>query len=125
MVAREYLETAEWRAGHDGQDVEAPTAVAGNCVFAGIAASDCICCLMLGRRARGQDHKEATKLLLAIPNQGKEMAQWLTDLLEMKDQATYGFTRTKGSDALKALRRARALVRAAETLLQRQNSDRL
>lgn len=63
--AHAYLETA--RLISDEEDTPASRdfnhVAAGNAVLAAIAASDAICCGLLGVRARGQDHREAIDLL--------------------------------------------------------------
>lgn len=59
-------------------------------VLAGIAASDAACCAVLGRRHRGQDHRDAGELLKAVEPNGPAMAKDLRRLLSRKDDAHYG-----------------------------------
>jgi len=69
-------------------------------VLAGIAASDAACCARLGRRARGQDHREVRRLLTTVHPGGAEMMKQLHVLLAAKDDAHYGaslITRTKAT----------------------------
>jgi len=47
---------------------------AGNAVLAGIAASDAICCVRLGCRHRGEDHRGATELLKTATVDGDRLA---------------------------------------------------
>ena len=54
-TARAYLETAELVANEHRQGFSNVTA--GLAILAGIAASDAICCVRLGRYHRGEDHR--------------------------------------------------------------------
>src|SRR5215469_7900990 len=66
--ARAYLETAKLI----GSEADKPGEVnfnhvaAGNAVLAAIAASDALCCKLLGERPRGQDHRDAVDLLAQV-----------------------------------------------------------
>jgi hypothetical protein len=59
--ARKFLDVAALIA-ESGQDLEYSSAAAALAVLAGIAASDSACCQVLGRRSRGQDHRQAAHL---------------------------------------------------------------
>jgi hypothetical protein len=60
--ARKFLEVAELTASE--REVEEVASVSASlAVLAGIAASDAACCSALGRRSRGQDHRDAIGLL--------------------------------------------------------------
>jgi hypothetical protein len=63
--ARAYLETAKLihSEANKPDDVNFNHVAAGNTVLAAIAASDALCCKLLGERSRGQDHREAVGLL--------------------------------------------------------------
>src|ERR1700690_1142442 len=62
---------------------------AGLAVLAGIAASDAICCVRLGQRHRGDDHRGAAELLRSATPDGAELASTLLRLLDLKDAAHY------------------------------------
>lgn len=65
-----YLDIAQLPAGE--QDDASRNVAAGNAVLAGIAAADAICCVHLGKRSRGQDHREAVSLLAGCQPQRAE-----------------------------------------------------
>lgn len=60
-MALAYLETAQLADSEHREGFSNVTA--GLAVLAGIAASDAICCVRLGRYHRGDDHRQATELL--------------------------------------------------------------
>lgn len=107
--ARRFLEVAEMTAGEAG-DLEYASAAAALAVLAGIAASDAACCAALGRRSRGQDHQQATGLVEQVEPGGPEAAKALRRLLNLKDEAQYGFFDVGGQDLRAALRQARVLA---------------
>ena len=96
-------------AGEAG-DLEYASAAAALAVLAGIAASDAACCAALGRRSRGQDHQQATGLVEQVEPGGPEAAKALRRLLNLKDEAQYGFFDVGGQDLRAALRQARVLA---------------
>ena len=63
--ARAYLEVAKLVRGDADkpEDLNFNHVAAGNAVLAAIAASDALCCRLLGERSRGQDHRDAVALL--------------------------------------------------------------
>jgi len=79
-------------------------------VLAGIAASDAACCVALGRRSRGQDHRQAIELLREVSPGGPDAARLLQRLLDLKDSSHYGVITLSGEALKTALRGARALV---------------
>src|SRR2546423_11392215 len=95
------------------------TVAAGNAVLAGIAASDAICCVRLGERARGEDHHEAVALLARATPDGSQLAQTLERLLSIKDQSHYGVDLVSSSRARSALRQAPRLLTRAKQELER------
>lgn len=92
---------------------------AGLAVLAGIAASDAICCIRLGCRHRGDDHRGAADLLRTATPDGGELAKTLLKLLDLKDAAHYGVL-------VVASRKARDAVRWSGRLVDRarQESER-
>jgi hypothetical protein len=75
----------------DEPDPDWASAAAALAVLAGIAASDAACCKALGRRSRGQDHHNAEALLEQIEPGGKNAANAMRRLINLKDEAHYGF----------------------------------
>ena len=117
--ARKFLEVAEMTAG-EGGDVEYASAAAALAVLAGIAATDAACCAALGRRSRGQDHRQAIELVEQVAPGGTQAANALRRLLNLKDEAQYGFFDVGGQDLQSALRQAKVLVDFATKVVQRQ-----
>lgn len=115
--ARRFLEVAELLA--DEPDPDYSSQSASLAVLSGIAAADAACCYALGRRSRGQDHRDAARLLAQVTPGGTESAQALNRLLDVKDEAQYGFFDVSGQDLKSALRQARALVSFAEQTIRR------
>jgi len=116
--ARKFLDVAELSAG-EGEDLEYAGAAAALAVLSGIAAADAACCSALGRRSRGQDHRQATDLVEQIEPGGARAANALRRLLSLKDEAHYGLFDVAGTDLQAALRQANALVDFAEQTVQR------
>ncbi len=102
--------------------MEYASAAATLAVLAGIAASDAACCAALGRRSRGQDHRQATELVEQIASGGSQAANALRRLLSLKDEAHYGLFDVGGKDLQAALRQAKALVDFADEVVQRRPS---
>ncbi|HUB36049.1 MAG TPA: hypothetical protein VL972_04435 [Solirubrobacteraceae bacterium] len=115
--ARKFVEVAELVAG-EGEDVEYSSQAAALAVLAGIAASDAACCKALGRRSRGQDHRAAISLVAKIEPGGRQAANSLNRLLNLKDEAHYGLFDVGGQNLKTALRQAQELVGFAERVLQ-------
>jgi len=86
-------------------------------VLAGIAASDAACCAVLGQRTRGQDHREAVRLLSGIALGGTEMGKDLGRLLDLKDNAHYGVLYVSEATARQAVKWAQRIVQAAEMVV--------
>jgi hypothetical protein len=116
--ARKFLEVAALVAG-EGDDIEYSSQAAALAVLAGIAASDAACCKALGRRSRGQDHREAATLVEQITPGGKTAANSLRRLLNLKDEAHYGLFDVSGQDLKTALRQAENMVKFADKVLAR------
>jgi hypothetical protein len=64
--AVKYREVADLVAIEGNEDAASASVAAGLAVLAGIAAADAACCAALGRRARGQDHRQAVSLLTDV-----------------------------------------------------------
>lgn len=116
-MAHAYLETAELVASERREGFSNVTA--GLAVLAGIAASDAICCMRLGRYHRGDDHLRATELLQRATPDGRELAARLERLLGLKDTAYYGATLITSPNANLAVRWATQLVSRAQEELER------
>lgn len=116
--ARNFLDTAELITGED-DDLATPGTVAALAVLAGIAAADALCCMNLGRRCRGQDHREATRLVEQVEPDGRALSRALARLLEIKDGAHYGTVYSTPARAEAAIRHATTLTMAAEAAARR------
>lgn len=115
--ARLFLEVAQLVAD-EGDDVEYASPAAALAVLAGIAASDAACCKALGRRYRGQDHREAAALLARVTPDGRQAANSLGRLVDLKDEAHYGLFDVAAKDLKSALRQASSLVQFASETVQ-------
>jgi len=115
--AEKSLEVAELVAG-EREIPESRSVAAALAVLAGIAASDAACCAALGRRSRGDDHRQAAALLREIAD-GDRAAKALLDLLNLKDTAQYGLIPITGRELTTVLRRARTLFDFAHEVLGR------
>ena len=116
--ARQFLEVAELVAG-EGGDREYSSAAASLAVLAGIAAADAACCKALGRRSRGQDHRQAADLIEQVEPGGKEAGSTLRRLVALKDEAHYGLFDIRGNDLRAVLRQAHRLVDFAAKVVMR------
>lgn len=115
--ARKFQEVAELTAAE--ADPDYTSVAAALAVLAGIAASDAACCKALGRRSRGQDHHTAGDLVRQIEPGGKDAANALRRLINIKDEAHYGLLAVSGKDLQAAIRQSKALVHFAEGTLRR------
>ena len=111
--AKAFLEVAEL-IGVEEDELATPDVAAALAVLAGIAASDAVCCAVLGQRSRGQDHRQALALLAQIVPDGKVLERDLDRLLSIKDDAHYGMLHVSVGRASVALKQARRLLNAAE-----------
>ncbi len=110
--ARAFADTAELVLDID--DDATLNVAASLAVLAGVAASDAACCAVLGRRPRGQDHREAMRLLSGIASGGGEMSKDLGRLLDLKDNAHYGVLYVSEANARQAVKWAQRIVAVAE-----------
>jgi hypothetical protein len=115
--AQKSLEVADVVAGED-EIPESRSVAAALAVLAGIAASDAACCAALGRRSRGEDHRQAAALLYEIAG-GDRAGKALLDLLNLKDTAQYGLVPITQRELTVALRRAKRLLDFAGEVLRR------
>jgi hypothetical protein len=116
--AQKSLEVAELAAGE--QEIPASRSVAAALgVLSGIASADAACCAALGRRSRGEDHREAAALLREIVPGGDRAATSLVELLNLKDTAQYGLIPITRRELTAALRRAKSLLEFAGDVLRR------
>ena len=115
--ARKFLEVADLISSE--KDIEeSKSCAAALAVLAGIAAADAACCGILGRRSRGQDHRQAADLVEQVEPDGKAAAKALRELLDMKDTAHYGLVHITTPKLTAALRRAEHLVEFAANALR-------
>jgi len=115
--AQKSLEVAELAAGED--EIPASRSVAAAlAVLSGIASADAACCAALGRRSRGEDHREAAALLHQIVD-GDRAAKALIELLNLKDTAQYGLIPITRRELTTAIRRAKTLIDFAGEVMRR------
>jgi hypothetical protein len=101
----------------DEPDPDWASAAAALAVLAGISASDAACCKALGQRSRGQDHHDAEALLELIEPGGRSAANALRRLINLKDEAHYGFHHVAAKDLRSAFTQAQRLIRFAREVL--------
>ncbi len=123
--ARTYLEVARLiRSDPDKpEDLNFNHVAAGNAVLAAIAASDALCCWLLGERSRGQDHRQAVGLLEQVrfgdggdedqARRARELARALSTALDLKDDSHYGILMIGAPELRRVIRAAETLVSAA------------
>lgn len=115
--ARKSLEVAELASSE--QEIPASRSVAAAlAVLSGIASSDAACCAAFGRRARGEDHREAVALLRQVGG-GNRAAKSLAALLDLKDTAHYGLINVSTPELKRASRNAKALIDFADQVVRR------
>jgi len=114
--ARAFLEVAEL-VGTEEDELANDNVTAALAVLAGIAAADAACCATLGRRSRGQDHRQAIALVEQAGADGKALGKALGRLLDVKDGAHYGMVFVGPQQAKSARRNASTLVDGAARLL--------
>jgi hypothetical protein len=100
----------------DEPDPDWASAAAALAVLAGIAASDAACCKALGLRSRGQDHHDAEALLEQIEPGGKNAGKAMRRLINVKDEAHYGFYNVAPQDLKSAVTQANRLIRFARSI---------
>jgi hypothetical protein len=123
--ARAYLEVAKLVRGDADkpEDLNFNHVAAGNAVLAAIAASDALCCRLLGERSRGQDHRDAVALLEQVrfgtgtdeaqAKRARDLARALATALDLKDDSHYGTFMVGATELRRLIRAAEVLVSAA------------
>jgi hypothetical protein len=111
-TARAYLDVA-LRVMDEPARAEYLNVAAGLSVLAGIAASDAICGIRLGRIHRGDDHLGAQDLLKQATQDGSKLASQLGRLLSLKDAAHYGVQVVSTRNATDAIKWAERLLERA------------
>jgi hypothetical protein len=115
--AEQFMEVA--RLIKDEPDPDWASAAAALAVLAGISASDAACCKALGQRSRGQDHHDAEALLELIEPGGKNAANAMRRLINLKDEAHYGFFNVAAQDLRSAITQGQRLIRFAREVVAR------
>jgi hypothetical protein len=100
---------------------------AGVAVLAAIAASDSLCCTLLGERPRGQDHGEAVELLRTVrfgdgspaaqTRRAHDLGASLATALDLKDRAHYGVSLLGAQEVRRLIKAAAKLVDASGAAL--------
>jgi hypothetical protein len=111
-AARQFLAAASLSL--DDPDTEAARVTVSNAVTSGIAAADAIRCARLGRHAVGDEHQAAAELLEGCNPGGASASRALAWLLSVKTKAQHQTEPLRPAEARGAVRRAAALVAAAE-----------
>jgi hypothetical protein len=115
--AEQFIEVAMMIKDEDDPDWQ--SAGAALAVLAGISASDAACCYALGHRSRGPDHHDAEAYLIRIEPGGKAAAQALRRLIDLKDEAHYGFHNMSNQNLRSSYTQAEKLISFAGQILSR------
>ena len=99
------------------QDGEQRSVAVSNAALAGIAAADAICCVTLGRRSASSEHRDTVVLLNEIPGMGQLAGYHLRILLSVKHKAQYDDRNPTISEAKRAMRSMRSLMKIADSFL--------
>ncbi|HEU0129824.1 MAG TPA: hypothetical protein VFQ85_02395 [Mycobacteriales bacterium] len=122
--AAAYLAAAKQlrEAGGPGADHVAT----GNAVLAAIAASDAVCGALLGERPRGEDHRQAVRMLGTVRRGPGDDGTWaaaladdLAQALDAKAESHYGVAGIGRDAQVRSLRAAERLVAAAREVTRR------
>lgn len=119
VQVREYLAKAEEFLLAARSELEAERSIAATslAIHAGINAADAVCGARLGKRAVGQDHREAISLLGQAGDDGSLLAKDLQRLLPMKTTVEYEPDHIPLSKASTAVRRAKRCVDVARRVV--------
>ena len=117
--ARAYLAKAEEYLAAAADSLEARRLIAATslAIHSAINAADAVTGVRLGRRAAGQDHDEALRLLGQSGADGAEMARHLSRLLPLKTRTEYDPDEIPLSTAEKAVERAGNCVALARRVV--------
>lgn len=115
--AEQYMEVARMIMDEADPDPDWASAAAALVVLAGIHASDAACCKALGRRSRGQDHHDAEALLELIEPRGRQAANAMRRLINLKDEAHYGLHQMSSQNLRSAFTQADRLISFARDTL--------
>lgn len=108
--SEEFLTAADLVRDLADEAGEVASAYVTLCVHAGIAASDVICCALLGEHALGENHGEAVALLKSAD---AAASKHLSVLLALKTKSGYSHSPVTDQEFKRAGRAAAALVEAA------------
>ena len=97
----------------DSADGPTRSAAVSNAVLAGIAAADSVCCRRLGRHAAGDDHQQALALIEEAGEVGKAARRHLETLLSIKHKAQYEEVDPTATEAKRAIRAMRSILKLA------------
>lgn len=87
-------------------------------VLAGVAMADAVCCAVIGKHHREDDHRVASKLLRRVVGVGNQMARDLDRLLAIKGKASYQSGYLSRADARQAVGWARRMIEDGTAVLQ-------
>lgn len=113
--AERLLDAAETIREFADDEAEIGDAFVTLCIHAGIAASDTICCEVLGHYVQGDDHNQAIAELSKVRPDGGDLGNDLRALLQMKNRAEYGALPVSAEQRKRAWRRAETLVASARS----------
>lgn len=85
--AEQFLDAAATVRDLADDEADVGDALVTLCVHAGIAASDVVCCKVLGNFVQGEDHLQAIAELSKVTPGGKQLGNDLRVLLQMKARA--------------------------------------
>lgn len=88
--------------------------VASNAILSGIAASDVICAVAIGKYSQGEAHAVAIQLLKSVAPNGPTYAKDLKRLVDAKATVQYSARLASGTLASDCLRWAERLVTAMD-----------
>lgn len=117
--AEKFMEVSNLITDEASPDPDFMSAAAALAVLAGIAASDAACCKALGVRSRSDDHHDVEALLEQITPGGTDAANAMRRLINLKDEAHYGFYNVATQDLDSVFRQAEKVIKFAREVLNR------
>lgn len=102
----------------DRNDIATPGVAAALAVLGGIAGADAACCARLGKRARGQAHADAVRLVSTVKPHGSMIAKDLKRLVDRKDASHYGVAFVSAAEAEKMVVWAKRLCSYASKAVE-------